>query len=99
MSRARFQQLLAELEPLNNEKVRQRAHALLLRATDRRCFDETSSALPHEALVMHAARMIVRAELLAHYAGLEKAGDRVSGVRGIPVARIDLVQRKVVRAG
>jgi hypothetical protein len=84
--------VLAELQPFDNEKVRLRAHAMLPRAADRRAFDETSAGLSHAALIAHAARMIVRAEVLASYAAPPTTGDRVSGIRPVPVARIALAQ-------
>jgi hypothetical protein len=64
---------------------------MLPRLEDRRRFDAATEGASHAATCDEGARAIVRHELLASYA--PGAGDRASGERSVPVARIALVRR------
>jgi len=87
MSRARFAELVAELQRLDPVRIRRAAHAALPRLADRETFEATTSGLRHAELAEQAARVVIRQEILASYR------ERVSGE--LPIARIHLVKRAV----
>jgi len=62
---------------------------MLRTPAERATFDRSTANLAHAALCDEAARVMVRAEILASYK------DRVSGEHAVPLARVRLVKREV----
>lgn len=92
MSRERYLELRAELAKLDPERIRMRVHVALPTVAARQVFDRTTALFDHARLVDEAALAMARLELLASYRA--DVGDRQSGERAIPIARVELVRKR-----
>jgi len=87
VGRQRFAELVEDLRRLDPGKIRLAVHLALPKVAERDRFDGETATAAHAVLVDAAARLLVRAEILASYR------DRVSGVHPVAVARVQLVRR------